>query len=278
MTRPGGSRIRAVAACLACLVSLGAAGPAQDDVARLRMVVAEHPEDARAHFDLATALPLPAGKDEALREFERAIEGDRANPRYGNQYRRACVLAWEYQRCIDFLEKESDAHPEVAALHLNLALAYVDMMPTPGLGIVGQGLLSNRSIHQLDLVLESDPGSWAAMFGRAMNHLHWPRMLLHAPSAIADFKSCLGLQASVPRSGMRPHHLLPYLGLGDAYVKNSQIAEARQTWQGALKLFPSDPRLVRRLALDDDGLRKFVEEERGLAKPIDTDLSFLWTP
>jgi tetratricopeptide (TPR) repeat protein len=166
----------------------------------------------------------------------------------------------------------------MAALHLNLALAYVDKMPTAGLGIVGQGLLSNRSIHQLDLVLESDPSSWAAMYGRAMNHLHWPRMLLHAPQAIAVFKTCLSLQSSVPVTGLRPHHLLPHLGLGDAYVKNGQIAEARETWQRALKLFPADPRLLRRLALDDDGLRKFVEDERGLAKPIDTDLSFVWNP
>ncbi len=268
-----------LAAALAAGGALHAAAPPPaTDVERLKAEAARKPGDAAAHFDLALALPIPGRKDEALGHFERAIDLDVKNLRYGNEYRRACVRAGEFQRAIDFLEKESAAHADVPALHLNLALAYVDKMPTAGLGIVGQGLLSNRSIRELDLVLKREPGSWAAMYGRAMNHLHWPKALMHASLAIADFKSCLKLQSAVPAGKLRPHHLLPYLGLADAYVKNGQLDEARKSLQEAVKLFPADPRAAKRLALGDDELRKFVDEERGLARPIDTDISFVWNP
>ncbi len=281
--------VRAVAAGTAALAAamgsaaigaalLGAAAPDSSEIERRKAAVARRPGDAAAHFDLAAALPLPERKEEALGLFQRAIDLDPGNLKYGNEYRRACVRAGEHQRAIDFLEKEVAARPDVLALHLNLALAYVDKMPTAGLGIVGQGLLSNRSIRELNVVLERDPGSWAAMYGRAMNHLHWPKALMHASQAIEDFRTCLKMQSAVPAAKLRPHNLLPYLGLGDAQVKNGQLVEARQTWREAQKLFPGDPRLVKRLALGDDEIRKFVDEERGLARPIDTDLSFVWNP
>lgn len=254
------------------------AGAAPPDLERLRAEVARRPADAAAHFGLGAALPLPERKLEALEHLEKAIALDPANVRYGNDYRAACVRVKDHQRAIDFLEKQVAARQDVTALHLNLALAYVDKMPTPTLGIVGQGILSNKSIRELNVVLERTPASWEAMYGRAMNHLHWPKVLLHAPRAVEDFKTCLRLQAGIPAGKLKRHHLLPYLGLGDACVKNDRLAEARRAWKEAEKLFPGDPRLARRLGLTDQELRKFVDDERGLAKPIDTDLSFLWAP
>lgn len=233
--------------------------------------------DSRTFLD-ASALARGGRWEESLDHYEAAIREEPENLRYGNEYRKACVQAGEHQRAIEFLERQVAASPEVTALRLNLALAYVDKMPTPGLGIVGQGLLSNRSIRELNAVLEREPTSWVAMYGRAMNHLHWPRMLRHAPMAIEDFRACLDLQAGVPRQGLKPHHLLPWLGLGDAQVKNGSPGEARAAYAEAARLFPGDPRPARRQALDDAALAAFVEEERGLARPIDTDLAFVWSP
>jgi tetratricopeptide (TPR) repeat protein len=265
---------------MAAIVSLGFAAAPPADLHRLRADVARKPADAAARFALGQALALEEKekKDEALGHLEAAIALDPGSLRYGNEYRKACVKAQECQRAIDFLEKQTAAHPDSAALHLNLAMAYVDKMPTAGLGIVGQGLLSNRSIGELDKVLVKDPKSWPATYGRAMNHLHWPKVLKHAARAAADFEACLRLQETIPASGRKPHHLLPYLGLGDAFVKNDQITEARRAWKEAGALFPGDPRLVKRQALGDEELKRFVEDERGLARPIDTDLSFVWAP
>ena len=259
----------------ACAALLGGAPP--PDLDRLRADVTRRPGDAAAQFGLGIALPLPERKQEALAHLEKAIALEPGSVKYGNEYRKVCVRVKEYERSITFLEAQVEAHPDVQALHLNLALAYVDKMPVPTLGIVGQGILSNRSIGELNKVLQKEAGSWAAMYGRAMNHLHWPKVLRHAPQAIEDFRACLWLQAGVPPEKLRPHHLLPYLGLGDAYVKNDQLTEARSVWKEAQKLFPKDVRLAHRLAVGDEDLRQFVDEERGLARPIDTDLSFLWS-
>jgi tetratricopeptide (TPR) repeat protein len=276
--RAGRAAAAAFGAAAACAALLAVAAPDSPEIEKRQAAVARQPGDAAAHFDLAAALALAGRKEEALVHFERAIDLAPGNLRYGNDYRRACVGAGEYQRAIDFLEKEVEAHADVMALRLNLALAYVDKMPYPGYGIVSQGLLSNRSIRELNVVLERDPGSWAAMYGRAMNHLHWPRALMHSSQAIDDFQACLRMQSAVPAAKLRLHNLLPYLGLGDAQVKNGRLDAARRTWKEAQKLFPGDPRLTKRLSLGDDDLRKFVEEERGLARPIDTDLSFVWNP
>lgn len=271
-------RLRATGVLAAALAALGVAAAPTTDLERLKADVARRPADAAAQFALGQALARQEPKDEALRHLESAVALDPGSLRYGNEYRRACVKAKECQRAIDFLEKQSAAHPDSAALHLNLAMAYVDKMPTAGLGIVGQGLLSNRSIGELDRVLAKDPKSWPAMYGRAMNHLHWPKALRHAARAVADFEACLRLQDGIPAAQRKAHHLLAYLGLGDAFVKNDQIAEARRIWKEAEDLFPGDPRLVRRQSLGDEDLKRFVEDERGLARPIDTDLSFVWAP
>lgn len=226
-----------------------------------------------------TAAPEAAGRAAgSLDRLEEMIRLEPENLRHGNEYRKACVAAGQHQRAIDFLERQVAKVPDSTALRLNLALAYVDKMPTPGLGIVGQGLLSNRSIRELNAVLEREPSSWVAMYGRAMNHLHWPRMLRHAPMAVEDFRACLTLQAGVPPRDLKPHHLLPWLGLGDAQVKNGSPGEARAAYAEAARLFPGDPRPARRQGLDDAALAAFVEEERGLARPIDTDLTFVWSP
>jgi len=272
------ARAMAAGAALTCAALMAMAAPDSTEIDKRLAAVARQPGSAAAHFDLAETLAPAGRKEEALGHFERAIALDPGNLRYGNEYRSACAQAGEAQRAIDFLEKEVAAHGGVMALRLNLALAYVDKMPYPGYGIVGQGLLSNRSIRELTIVLEREPGSWAAMYGRAMNHLHWPRALMHSSQAIDDFKACLRMQSGVPAAQLRPHNLLPYLGLGDAQVKNGRLDDARRTWKDAHRLFPGDPRLAKRLSLDDDALKKFVDEERGLARPIDTDLSFVWNP
>ena len=52
--------------------------------------------------------------------------------------------------------------------------------------------------------------------------------------------------------------------------------KARAAWQAGLKIFPDSKELKDRLAIKDDTqLLKFVESQRSLERPIDTDLSFM---
>jgi hypothetical protein len=168
---------------------------------------------------------------------------------------------------------------------LNKALAYVDKMPYPKLGIVSQGKLSNKSLAELDIILEKDPTCWTAKFIRGMNHLHWPRKLGHAPLAIADFTELISLQKGLPPEKQRDYFALGYVGLGDSYVKNREegfednMALARKSWEAGLQEYPDSPDLQKRLELMDtstDELIEYIKRLRGLEDPVDTDLARVW--
>ena len=168
---------------------------------------------------------------------------------------------------------------------LNKALAYVDKMPYPKLGIVAQGKLSNKSIDTLDALLQQDPGCWAAQFVVAMNHLHWPRKLNHAPIAATEFSKLIALQNKLPPDKQRDHFALAHVGLGDAYVKNidqgqeENLARAKKAWETGLAQFPKSEDLKKRLALlakSPDDLIQFITDLRSLKNAVDTDLNLIW--
>ena len=74
----------------------------------------------------------------------------------------------------------------------------------------------------------------------------------------------------------RPEYLRSHVCLGDACAKNRQMDKGRAAWQAGLKIFPDSKELKDRLAIKDDTqLLKFVESQRSLEHPIDSDLSFM---
>jgi tetratricopeptide (TPR) repeat protein len=223
----------------------------------------------------------------ALSELERAVELAPDRLLYSNTYR---TLVRRYghlyfDRSIRFFETLAERHPDAIMPRLNQSLAYVDKMPYPKLGIVHQGILSNKSLLVLDQILEDDPNCWTAKFVRGMNHLHWPRKLRHAPLAIVDFTELIALQKKLPPEQQREYFALAYAALGDAYVKNrdagleENLAKAAEVWREGLAEYPNSADLKKRLGLMEksaDELIEFVKKLRGLEDPVDTDLSRVW--
>jgi tetratricopeptide (TPR) repeat protein len=226
-------------------------------------------------------------KSAALGELERAIEMRPDKLLYANTYR---TLVRRYghlyfDRSIRFFEDLVERQPKLIMPRLNKALAYVDKMPYPKLGIVRQGILSNQSLAELDLILEMDPRCWTAKFVRGMNHLHWPRKLNHAPHAIVDFQELIAMQQKYPPAKQRDYFALAYVCLGDAYVKNREqgfeenIERAAEVWREGLRRYPDSPELKKRLELlqsSTDELIEYIQRLRGLEDPVDTDLSRVW--
>lgn len=273
--------------CMFILVGLSlaqehASGTGEREALRERL--AENPRDAQAHYDLGILLDRDQQKEEALAHLEEAIKLKPEEIPYANLYRmRIREYGHEYyDRSIRFFEALVEDHPKTVELRLNKSLSYIDKMPYPRLGIVHQGILSNRSIAELNTVLELDPNCWAALYARAMNHLHWPRMLKHAPLAIEDFKRLVAMQESWGPEKQEPYFVLTYVALGDAYVKNRAVdeagmfAKARETWEAGLVIYPNDPGLKKRLSMNDEDLAALIKKVCGLEDPIDTDLSILW--
>jgi tetratricopeptide (TPR) repeat protein len=244
------------------------------------------PENPEIYYRLGLLLDEAGRQKEALNHLERAVTIDPEDLDYANIYRfKIRAYGHKYfDRSMRFFEDLVQQNPRTIMARLNKALSYVDKMPYPRLGIVRQGILSNQSIAELDEILKLDPDCWAARYIRAMNHLHWPRKLDHAPLAIADFDTLIELQDSWGPEAQEDYFAYSYVALGDAYVKNrdtdfeGMMHKARETWEEGLRRFPDSPDLKERLSIidDEEELIAFIKKLRGLEDPVDTDLSLIW--
>ena len=93
------------------------------------------------------------------------------------------------------------------------------------------------------------------------------------------------MQTTLPTEKQREYFALAYVDLGDSYVKNrdlgldENLAKAREAWETGIKEYPNSPDLKNRLELisrSADELIQFIQKERGLEDPVDTDLSRVW--
>jgi len=219
---------------------------------------------------------LPAAEREALLTgLEQEVCRQAADVTLASRYRRECVRFAEHARAIDCFERLSAELPDVRNVRLQLSAAYVDAIPACGgvATVVCKGTLARKSLDQLDALIAADPAWWPAVYSRAMNHLHWPRALLHTDAAVADFRTLIELQ----REGQpRAYYARAWIGLGDALAKNGDFGGARAAWREGAQRFPGSPELEQRLALESAAAATaFVKRARNLEEQIDTDFTFL---
>ena len=254
-----------------------------------KQAVEANPQDPQVRYAFALVLDGRGRRSAALSELEKAIELDPDALQYCNTYRMFVRRYGHlyFDRSIRFFEDLVERLPDRVMPRLNKALAYVDKMPYPKLGIVSQGKLSNQSLMELDTILQLDPHCWTAKFIRGMNHLHWPRKLGHAPLAIRDFTELIEMQKQLPAEKQRGYFAFGYVGLGDAYVKNREmgfaenLAKALEAWQQGLREYPNCEELKRRVELyqqseDRAEVIDYITKLRGLEDPVDTDLAKVW--
>jgi len=216
--------------------------------------------------------------EKLLGEMETSLRASLASHKLASAYRSRCAAYDQHDRAIKFFQDILAKDPGNQRARLELSCAFVDKIPTCGgmAAIVSKGTLARKSLDQLDAYLTKEPDSWIGHYTRGMNHLHWPRALMHSADAAKDFTTCVELQTKAARGVARPEYLRSHVCLGDAYAKNRQMDKGRAAWQAGLKIFPDSKELKDRLAIKDDTqLLKFVESQRSLERPIDTDLSFM---
>ena len=216
--------------------------------------------------------------DKLLAEMEARLRESLAGYQAASAYRARCAAYNRHDRAIAFFQDLLAQDPRNQRARLELACALVDKIPTCGgmAAIVSKGTLARKSLDQLNPYLACDPDSWIGHYTRGMNHLHWPRALQHSADAAKDFARCIEWQKQHERGAAKPYYLRTYVGLGDAYTKNKQLDKARQAWRKGLQAFPRATELKTRLALADNAqLLNYVEAQRSLEHPIDTDLSFM---
>jgi tetratricopeptide (TPR) repeat protein len=256
----------------------------QQDPAQYASQLALQPSAARAwqkpKATAERAVPKLSTEEleKLLAEMEGALRKSLDGYRLASSYRSRCAAYDQHDRSIKFFQDVLAKEPGSQRARLELACAFVDKIPTCGgmAAIVSKGTLARKSLDQLDAYLAKEADSWIGHYTRGMNHLHWPRALMHSADASKDFAKCIELQEKSGSGVTRPHYLRTHVCLGDAYTKNRQIEKARAVWQQGLKVFPDSKDLKDRLAIKDDGqLLKLVESQRSLEHPVDTDLSFM---
>jgi tetratricopeptide (TPR) repeat protein len=221
--------------------------------------------------------PEPEELDRLLSPLETRLRTRPPGFSLASTYRATCVRFDQHDRPIDFFEKLVAERPGDERARIELGCALVDKIPTRGgiAAIVSKGTLARKSLDQFNKVIADHGDLWVVYYCRGMNHLHWPRALLHSDDAVVDFKRCIEMQEA-DASGTKPYYVRTYVGLGDAHTKEKEYEEARKAWREGLARFPQSTELKERLAIDDNrALLKFVESRRSLQQPIDTGLSFL---
>jgi len=216
--------------------------------------------------------------DRMLSEMEDQLRTHPDDYTLASHYRKQCATYDQHDRSIQYFTRLVEKNSDQTRYRVELACAYIDKIPTCGgvAAIVSKGTLARKSLDQLDIVIAAHPDMWQAIYCRGMNHLHWPRALLHSDDAATDLKKCIELQKKHPSGDLPEYFVRAYLALGDAQTKMKQYNDARKAWREGLKLFPNNQDLNNRLAIsDNDQLLAFVEDKRSLQQPIDTGLSFL---
>jgi len=195
-----------------------------------------------------------------------------------SKYRYLCANHGRQDRAIGFFRTMVLETPTHTRAKTELALAYVDKIQTRDgpVSVFSRGTLAQRSLDQLEEVIELNGSSWVIHYCLGMNHLYWPRALRHYDDSVAEISVCIALQEESGDPGGQPHYERSYLILGDAHTKAEEYEKARAAWRRGLELFPDSDQLKERLeGRSDSELLKFIESRRSLKQPLDTDLSFL---
>jgi tetratricopeptide (TPR) repeat protein len=228
-----------------------------------------------------TPAPAPApGPDleHRLAELEQGLARPPLSHGLAATYRRLAAAGGAHDRAIDTFERLAARRPDDPAVRLELGSALIDKVPTCGgvAAVVCKGQLANRALEQFGAAIELDPRGWGGWFARGIDHLHWPRALRHSDDAAADLERAVALEEAGAAPAAEAPRLRTRVALGDAYAKAGDSRSARRAWRRGLVDFPASAELAARLAIDDDdALLAYVEDQRSLERPIDTDLSFL---
>ena len=225
---------------------------------------------ASCFFALAAALAAWASlgaQTQTLEALERAVAADPESLRLAADYRQVAVAAGAFDRSVDFLRPLAGRKGSGPNIHISLALAYVDKVPTAG--EIRRLYLGRGAMNTLTTSIERRP-SVLAYYVRGVINLYYNNFIFHrTPRGIEDLQKALTLVT--PET---PQVLVArvYASLGDGYWRAEQPDKARETWTNGLARFPNAPELVRRANGDDKAAERIVHDAVDPDTRVDTTL------
>lgn len=223
---------------------------------------------------------LPGTKDDqerAVGKLKELILMDAENMEYSNLLRLQMNSTGQVEEFITYMEEV----PITPAIRLQKALAYVDLLQNPDLGVAVLGQTSSRSIAELNEVIKEKPHYWLAHYARGLNNLYWPSGLLRTESAIKDLSYCLAIVKLFEDAVKLEVWPLTYIAYGDALVKEGKTKEGIAVWKEGYLKYPEEESLELRVKANADEAYEFVKKVRGIEifqrpNPDITDISILW--
>jgi tetratricopeptide (TPR) repeat protein len=215
------------------------------------------------------AAPVCATEVGRFDELSRRVQAAPADAMAGNILRKVCREEKAVERCIALFDKLAEGHPDVEAVRINAALAYVDELPNHSL--YTQAKLSTHSMEHVSAILATDPDNWLALYIRGLNNLYWPIWYRRTDRAIADLAHCIRVSEGLSAARQRPYMALAYVALGDTYARLERIDEALAVWKKGARIYES-VQLRDRIGAQPRMLHETIEKIRSRDVPIDTDL------
>ncbi|HWN82816.1 MAG TPA: hypothetical protein VNM87_12010 [Candidatus Udaeobacter sp.] len=211
----------------------------------------------------------PASADSTLAGLDAHLRAHPDDPAAAKALRQRARRAGQLDSAIVLLKDLLQSHPEAQALRMQLGLAHVDRVAAaPILDLPARAVVASQANRLFSEVIAVEPEQWAPRYARAMTHLLFPMATRHYKAATEDLLKLVELQRTLPPA---PHFAQTYLALGDSYIMDKQFEAGRSWWLTGKKLFPEDPELVARLAIDFAELRPTIEARYGFDLPFDTD-------
>jgi tetratricopeptide (TPR) repeat protein len=215
---------------------------------------------------LVTSLAGSAATPSDLAALEQAVAAQPENLRLAADYRQAIIRIADFDRSIRFFDQlaERSRGPNV---HISLALAYVDKVPTAG--DIRRLYLGRDAINALTKAIERQP-SVLAYYMRGLINLYYNRFIFHRiPRGIADLEKARSMVTSATPDALVRR---VYAALGDGHFKLGETSQAHDAWATGLARFPDDPTLRLRLAKQGRELYYLVTDALDPGTRVDTSL------
>jgi predicted Zn-dependent protease len=210
---------------------------------------------------------LGADAASALSALETRLAANPENLTLGSEYRQLAIAGGAYDRAIDFLENLSERPNAGPHLYLNLALSYVDKIPT--VGAFRRVSIGNKATKAATRSIELEPSD-SAYLVRGLVNLYFEKSFFHrTPQGVADLEEARRLSASHRRL---PHVARIYVALGDGYWRLKNRAKAREAWREGEALFPGNAQLRVRLTSSDEVVKDVIDKALDAGARVDTNL------
>ena len=208
-----------------------------------------------------------ASLEQRLRTLEQAVAAEPENLALGAGYRQVTIAAGVFDRAIGFFRRLARANGSGPNVKINLALAYVDKVPTAG--DIRRLYLGRDAMNALTQAIAARP-SVLAYYMRGQINLYYNRLIFHrTDKGVADLTQALSMITNETPPALVAR---VYAALGDGYFRLENLSKAREVWSTGLAVCRDDPGLTTRLDTHGQALLEVVTAALSAGRRSDTSL------